>query len=221
MPNVPLFPLSTVVFPGSVTPLHVFEERYRRLVRDLRGIRSPAERVFGVVAIREGYEVGDHGMQTLHRVGTLVQLTGVEEYDDGRFDIETTARQRMIVVQTETSGPYLRGEVELIEDADEPGTGVEAARTLTVFEDYRRVLSGLRGGPVLDGALPTDPAYLSYSLAASCPLTLPQRQALLQAETTRERLGMLRRTLTEELRAMRVIPSLPATEVARTRWSPN
>jgi Lon protease-like protein len=219
--NLPLFPLNTVVFPGAVTPLHVFEDRYRKLVRDLLAIADPGERVFGVVAIREGYEVGDHGMQSVHRVGTLVQLTEAEEYADGRFDIETTARQRMVVTETDSSGSYLRCDVELLDDPDEPGAEEEVTRTLQVFEDYRHLLSGLRGGPVLDGAVPSDPAYLSYTLAASCPLTLPQRQALLQAETARERLGMLRRTLTEEIRAMQAIPSLPATEVARTRWSPN
>lgn len=221
MQNVPLFPLNTVVFPGAVTPLHVFEDRYRQLVRDLLAIEDPADRVFAVVAIREGYEVGDHGMQSVHRVGTLVQLTDVEEYADGRFDIETTARQRMVVLESDTSGRYLRCEIELLDDPAEPDAEEEVGRTLQVFEDYRQLLSGLRGGPVLDGSVPTDPAYLSYTLAASCPLTLPQRQALLQAETARERLGMLRRTLTEEMRAMQAIPSLPATEVARTRWSPN
>jgi hypothetical protein len=74
---------------------------------------------------------------------------------------------------------------------------------------------------VLAGEMPSDPAYLSYALASTCLLTLPQRQALLEAETAHQRLGMLRRTLHEEMRAMRALPSLPATEVARTRWSPN
>ena len=74
---------------------------------------------------------------------------------------------------------------------------------------------------MLTGQMPDDPAYLSYALATTCLLTLPQRQALLEAESARRRLSMLRRTLHDEMRAMRAIPSLPATEVARTRWSPN
>ncbi len=68
---------------------------------------------------------------------------------------------------------------------------------------------------------PRDPTYLSYSLAATCLLTLRERQALLEAERRVERLGMLRRSLHEEMRAMKAVPSLPATEVARTAWSPN
>ena len=221
MTQVPLFPLNAVVFPGVVTPLHIFEERYRALVRDLVGIESVFDRVFGVIAIREGYEVGDFGMQSAHRVGTLVQLTEVEPYEDGRFDIEVIGRQRLRVTESDNSGPFLRGEVELLTDEDEPEAQAEADRTLSTFEVYRETLSELRGGPVLAGEMPHDPAYLSYALASTCLLTLPQRQALLEAETAQERLGMLRRTLHEEMRAMRALPSLPATEVARTRWSPN
>jgi Lon protease-like protein len=219
--EVPLFPLNTVVFPGVVTPLHIFEERYRALIRELAGIESVFDRVFGILAIREGYEVGDHGMQSAHRVGTLVQQTEVDPYDDGRFDIQVIGRQRLRVTESDNSGPFLRGEVELLSDEDEPNAQDEAARTLATFEIYRERLSELRGGPVLAGEMPHDPAYLSYALAATCLLTLPQRQALLEADSALERLGMLRRTLHEEMRAMRAIPSLPATEVARTRWSPN
>jgi Lon protease-like protein len=219
--TVPVFPLNAVLFPGVVTPLHIFEDRYRVLVRDLMAQPEPADRIFGVVAIREGYEVGDHGMQSAHRIGTLVQLTTVERYDDGTFDIEITGRQRLRMNDLDTSGEYFTAEVELLEDVDEPGAVDEAIRTLATFEVYREQLSELRGGPVLSGVMPSDPAYLSYSLSATCLLTLRERQALLEAEDTQERLGMLRRALLEEMRAMRAIPSLPATEVARTRWSPN
>lgn len=218
---MPLFPLNAVLFPGVATPLHIFEERYRAMVRELLEVEEVFDRVFGIVAIREGYEVGDHGAQSVHRVGTLVQLTEAEAYDDGRFDIEVIGRQRLRVTEHDSSGPFLRGEVELLGDTDEPEAGLEAARTLAAFETYRDQLSELRGGPVLTGQMPDDPAYLSYALATTCLLTLPQRQALLEADSARQRLSMLRHTLHDEMRAMRAIPSLPATEVARTRWSPN
>ena len=69
--------------------------------------------------------------------------------------------------------------------------------------------------------LPQDPTFLSWTLAALAPLPLPDRQALLEAEDPSERLILVTDLLRTELRAMNVIPSLPATEVARTRWSPN
>jgi Lon protease-like protein len=229
MTTVPLFPLGTVVFPGVVTPLHIFEDRYVSLVRDLMAKPAAAERVFGIVAIREGYEVsqgfqsrdGGHQFASAHRVGTLVQLTTVEEYEDGRYDIEVTGRQRFRVADTDPTGPYLLGEVQLLEDRNDPGAAEAAVRALATFRAYRSALSAMRGGPVLVGAMPRDPAYLSYSLAATCLLTLPQRQALLEVPDAAQRLRQLSRAMREEMRAMTVLPSLPATEVARTRWSPN
>jgi Lon protease-like protein len=221
--QVPVFPLNAVLFPGVVVPLHVFEDRYRAMMRDLLAVPDPAERVFAVVAIREGYEVGDHGVQSAHRVGTLVQLTSVEPYDDGRFDIEVTGRQRLRMQSTNTTGEYFTAEVDLLADpaAPDPSGAPEVARTLDVFQRYRALLARLRGGDLLTGRLPDDPEYLSYTLAAACLLTLRERQELLEADGASERLAMLARMLREEIRAIDALPSLPATEVARTRWSPN
>ena len=224
MTTIPVFPLNAVLFPGVVTPLHILEDRYRALMRDLLAISDPAERVFAVVAIREGYEVGDHGMQSMHRTGTLVQLTESERYDDGRFDIEVTGRQRIVLNTVDGSGDYLRAECELVDDSGDgpdPEIDLEASRALAAFEEYRDQLSELRGGPVLAGTMPRDPTYLSYSLSATCLLSQDERQGLLEAPDAGTRLAMLRHLLREEMRAMRAVPSLPATEVARTRWSPN
>jgi uncharacterized protein len=220
--QLPIFPLNTVVFPGVTVPLHVFEDRYRALVHHLLTIEDKTLRLFGIVAIREGYEVGSHGVQSVHRVGCLVQLTSVSPYADGRFDIEVVGRSRIRLDRLDTSGSFLVGDVVALEEPRPAAdTGTEAARALATFEAYRVALSELRGGEVLEGALPRDPEYLSYSLAATCLLTLQERQALLEAENARERLTMLRHALAEEMRAMRAVPSLPATEVSRTAWSPN
>jgi uncharacterized protein len=224
--TVPVFPLNAVLFPGVVTPLHVFEDRYRALVRDLLAVPDPADRTFAVVAIREGYEVGDQehrrGAQSLHRVGTLVQLTEFERYDDGTFDIEVTGRQRILLDEVDPAGEYLTARGEVVEDEPESEEATEEARrALATFEDYRTRLSSLRGGSVLEGPMPRNPAYLSYSLAATCLLSQGERQDLLEAPDAATRLRMLRRSLHEEMRSMRALPSLPATEVARTRWSPN
>lgn len=226
MPTVPVFPLNAVLFPGVVTPLHIFEDRYRALMRDLLAVKDPVDRTFAVVAIREGYEVGDpdnrRGVQSLHRVGTLVQLTEIERYDDGRFDIEVTGRQRIVLDEVDPSGEYLRANGDLVDDeADTEDATEEAALALETFEEYRDTLSALRGGPVLAGPMPSDPAYLSYTLAATCLLSQNQRQDLLEAPDALTRLRMLRHSLRQEMRSMRALPSLPATEVARTRWSPN
>ncbi len=224
--QLPVFPLNTVVFPGVTLPLHVFEDRYRALVHHLLTIPDRSMRLFGIVAIREGYEVGTpHAslVQSVHRVGCVVQMTSVEPYEDGGFDIEVVGRQRLRLEGMDTSGSYLVGDVELLAERTAKGRDVthEAQRTLATFEEYRSRLSRMRGGTVLEGVLPEDPEYLSYTLAATCLLTLQERQDLLEADTALDRLVLLRHALLEEMRAMRAIPSLPATEVARTGWSPN
>jgi Lon protease-like protein len=224
--QLPVFPLNTVVFPGVSLPLHVFEDRYRALVHHLLTISDKSLRLFGIVAIREGYEVGQlqqSMVQSLHRVGCVVQMTAVAPDEGGRFDIEVVGRQRMRLHDVDSSGSYLIGDVELLSERTAKGSDAiqEAARAMETFEEYRRRLSHMRGDDVLDGDLPQDPEYLSYSLAATCLLTLQERQSLLETDTALDRLIMLRHALLEEMRAMRAIPSLPATEVARTGWSPN
>jgi Lon protease-like protein len=215
-----MFPLNTVLFPGVVVPLKVFEDRYRAMVHHLLRVDDPTERVFGSVAIREGYEVGDHGAQSLFRVGCRVKLTEVESHPDGTFDVVAVGLERIELERLDTTGTFPVGHVVSRPEvsAEVPADIVERARA--TFAAYRVALGELRGDPH-PGELPRDPAYLSWTLAAVAPLPLHERQALLEAEDAGARLRMVTELLRAELRAMNVIPSLPATEVARTRWSPN
>ncbi|GAW51426.1 MULTISPECIES: LON peptidase substrate-binding domain-containing protein [unclassified Nocardioides] len=218
--TLPMFPLNAVLFPGVSVPLTVFEDRYRALVHHLLRVEDPAERVFGSVGIREGYEVGDHGAQSLYRVGCRVQLTEVEGHADGTFDVVAVGLERIQLDRLDTTGNFPVGHVTELPDpvADVPESILERARV--TFTAYRAALAGIRSDPY-SGALPRDPTYLSWTLAAVAPLPMQERQALLEAEDAGERLVLVTDLLRAELRFMNVIPSLPATEVARTRWSPN
>ena len=137
---MPIFPLGTVLYPGLLLPLHIFEQRYRRLVRDLVGRSDDAERRFGVVAIREGREVGSDGVLALHEVVCTAELRQVEAYEDGRFDIVTVGATRFRLVGLDTSLPYLQGEVELLPELPGDSSSVLAASVGTVFEAYRTAL---------------------------------------------------------------------------------
>jgi Lon protease-like protein len=218
--TLPMFPLNTVLFPGVTVPLTVFEDRYRALVHHLLRIDDPADRLFGSVGIREGYEVGEHGAQSLYRVGCRLQLTEAKAHPDGSFDVVAVGRERIRLDRLETSGLFPVGHVTDRPDPEAPveESVLEAARV--AFTAYRAALADIRADPY-DGTLPRDPTYLSWTLAAVAPLPMPQRQALLEADDATDRLIMVTDLLRDELRAMNVIPSLPATEVARTRWSPN
>jgi Lon protease-like protein len=183
-------------------------------------VPDPTDRVFGTVAIREGYEVGDHGAQSLYKVGCRVRMTDVEPRPDGTFDLVAVGLDRIELERLDGSGPFPLGEVH---DRPEDGPPVPpelVERARAMFTAYRVALSEIRDDPY-PAKLPQDPTYLSWTLAALAPLPLPDRQALLEAEDPSERLILVTDLLRTELRAMNVIPSLPATEVARTRWSPN
>ena len=82
---LPLFPLGAVLYPGMLLPLHIFEERYRQLVRDLLDGAEP--RRFGVIAIRKGRETGIDGVQSLYEIGCTAILRRVDRHEDGRFNI--------------------------------------------------------------------------------------------------------------------------------------
>jgi uncharacterized protein len=215
---LPLFPLGhTVLFPGVVLPLHVFEERYRELVRTLVELPEGARRRFGVVAIRQGWEVGEDAVSALHDVGCAAELRRVSRYPDGRYDIVSvgTDRFRLRSVDRE-SRPYLVGSVDWLPAEPPPADLADlaglAATVGALFGDYVDAAAGLQGQPAESdepAELPADPVELAYAVAAGAVLTLDDRQALLAADTTRARLQAELRLLKRETTMVRRLRALP------------
>jgi Lon protease-like protein len=136
--SIPLFPLHTVLFPGAALPLHIFEERYRLLVR--------ARLDFGVVLIRHGRESGAMEANEIHRVGTLARFQEVEELPDGRFVVVARGLRRFRVLGAiDRSLPYLSARVEMM---DEPSVRA-GPRLPRLFERYLSAV-GLEVQPQLD-----------------------------------------------------------------------
>ncbi len=217
--SIPLFPLGTVLYPGAVMPLHIFEQRYRDLIGDLTAREgSDAGRAFGVIAIREGREVGRDGVRALYEVGTLAVLRGVDPYPDGRFDIVTVggARFRLRDLDT-TSAAYLNADVEILDDVDGDDPQVPAASVRQRYLAYRAALQGPEAGE----PLPTDAGLLSWMVAEGMLLDLPERQRVLAADDTASRLRVQRDLLRRELGLFAQLPSLPAVDIARVPMSAN
>lgn len=211
--RLPLFPLGTVLFPGLVLPLHVFEERYRALVRHLEALPSGG-REFGVVAIRKGWETqagtADAGTPVLYDVGCTAELQQVTALEDGRFDIVAVGRRRFTTVNVETSSSgYLTGEVEWLDEPESPPAELDRL-VPSVLDRFQRYLRALR--PQLAGEqLPDDPRVLSYVIAATMALGLDERQPLLAAPGTAARLRAERRLLARELVLLDEIQAVPVT----------
>ncbi|MDB5064534.1 MAG: hypothetical protein JWM18_968 [Chloroflexi bacterium] len=207
--EIPLFPLSVVLFPHMPLPLHIFEDRYRQMMRDCEEEGTS----FGVVAIREGVEA--FGPATPHPVGTLAQLRTVEKLDDGRYNLLVVGASRFRVVGVSTRKPYLVGEVEYLQDAD-GGERVSTELTrqvVTAFRAYADTLRQLAGQDPAGIELPDDPELLSYLVAATLQVEVSRRQELLEMDAARERLrgclALLRReaVLLDQMLARRDAPT--------------
>jgi Lon protease-like protein len=227
--RLPVFPLGTVLFPGLVLPLHIFEERYRALVRHLVGLPEGAPREFGVVAIRAGWEAAlgagrADGEVTLHEVGCTAELRQVTELADGGFDIVTVGRRRFRIAEVdESAAPYLTAEVEWLPEpaGTDEVAGVLAARVISVFRQYLGLIRPDQ--QEISEQLPEDPTVLSHLVAATAALTVADRQRLLAIDDTAARLRAELRLLNREtslLRHIRAVP-VPLNELAGPPPAPN
>src|SRR5487761_909766 len=219
--RLPLFPLGTVLYPGLQLPLHIFEERYRELVRDL--LAGPEPRQFGVAAIRKGRETGVDGVSALYEIGCTATVRQVREHEDGRFDLVTAGTQRFRLSSLDHSRPYLQGEVDLLAEDNRGDAAAEAAAAAVrrAFRDYLVVLATWGTGEAVIPELPDDPAALSYLVAASVIVDLPDRQALLAEPDALRRLEAERALLARETGMLRTFTSAPAPGLRDTPWNPN
>ncbi len=245
--ELPLFPLHTVLCPGIALPLHIFEDRYRALVRDCVEGAAP----FGIVLIRDGREVGG-GSISFSAIGTLAEIREARRYPDGRYDLLVVGTKRFAITDVTTDRqPYLVAEATVIDDevGDEDAARRLANTATRRFVHYLELLQPREGETadeidvrvevetenVMPGEddpdaaerratgmdfglsaevdpesmaetddadsaevsglpverrviIPDDPTTLSYLLSGIIQVELPTRQALLEADTTEERL---------------------------------
>ncbi|PRX48548.1 hypothetical protein B0I33_104365 [Prauserella shujinwangii] len=213
--TLPLFPLQTVLLPGAYLPLHIFEPRYRQLTVDLMTGTVP-DRLFGVIAIRTTFVREVERLEHLHPVGCAALLREAQRLPDGRFDIVTTGQRRFRLLSVDSwSAPYLLGTVEWLDDIPLPEEGTEATDLLCAGARAAHRRYCMAAWEREDWHLPpagTDPARLSYLLAADCALPLPDRQALLEERRPLRRLHLTCELLRREagfLSLLRAVPPPP------------
>ncbi|HEY0615115.1 MAG TPA: LON peptidase substrate-binding domain-containing protein [Candidatus Elarobacter sp.] len=191
-----LFPLNAVLFPGAVLNLHVFEERYRRMIAEC----LDANEAFGVVLIREGQEAGDPDVMP-HEVGTTAEISEVTPLPAGRYYISTTGGRRFRIVRIVSRDPYLTAEVKYIDD-DGDDADARASdlthRVLREFREYAKLLVAFSGN-ANQVEIPHDPVDASYVVGDALQVADALKQRLLELRTAEARLaaelGFLRRLL--------------------------
>lgn len=196
--RLPLFPLSSPLFPGMALPLHIFEPRYRQLLRD----QATAVPMFGVVLTLTGREVGER--PEIHQVGTSADLLGIYQHDDGRADIAVRGSRRFRVVEMDWSGPYAVARVAWLPEDDGSGDDLTtlADRTRSAMLRLLKVAAKAGGMPVPELHLPNNPTDLGYLLSRTLWLNTWERQQLLELETTRDRLDRLLAIIRREHRLL-------------------
>ncbi len=182
---MPLFPLRLVVFPDDVVPLHIFEERYKRLIADVRG--GGEGKRFGIVLVEE---------RGTAEVGCAVSLERVvREYEDGRLDIVVRGREVIAVREVVRDQPYFTALAEVLRDVPEPvderHRATVAALLLRLREVDRVSAAGVEAATELT----------SYQLAGTARLPVAQRQRLLEVRSENGRLMLLAQLLREAIAA--------------------
>jgi ATP-dependent Lon protease len=182
---LPLFPLQVVLFPHAALPLHIFEERYRALLRMV--IKESVE--FGVVMTKG---------EDLSEIGCSAAVTSVlQMYEDGRMDVLVEGRRRFRIQQVDsTRAQYLMGSVTFLGDR---GELPDAARFTETVQMYNQLVELVYAGKVKVLDAETVVPDLSFVMAQKAGMDLDQRQELLELETEEERLALLHEYLTAVL----------------------
>jgi uncharacterized protein len=211
--TVPVFPLGTVLMPGALLPLHIFEPRYRQLTIDMVTGAVP-DKEFGVVAVREGWTADGDGIAGLHPVGCTAELRDVRRLPDGRFDIVTRGSRRFRLLDLDAdSKPYLMGSVEYLPDepGEDAGADLTAMLSASARAAHRRYCdTAWKNGDWSEPAADIAADLLPHVLAADCLLPLSDRQGLLEELSPTERLRMVRLLLARETGLLTQLRAVPA-----------
>src|SRR6185369_4282392 len=191
--ELPLFPLPVVLFPGVPLPLHIFEQRYRQMLLDIR----LAKNFFGLVYFDSTTSENDNPPPG--HVGCVAEITEQQTLADGRSNILTIGVIRFrIDAYVERGDPYLVAQVSFFED-DEEDEELLATPAKEVAEIFTRIAQAVRTINDERATLPdistTEPQRLSFLVAAAMELDAEVKQELLELRSTSERLERLRSML--------------------------
>lgn len=198
--KLPLFPLNTVLFPGSTIGLVIFEERYRQMIGRCLEQHTP----FGVVLIRSGSEVdpndpyvkqmresaglidpGEPQPETVpYQIGTVARINESIRLEDGRYWLRVAGQRRFRVQYLLQRQPYLVASVVHLQEETPPEVLPETERLRALYQHYWSTLEAATGQSTESDPLPDDPVELSYALAHRLRVDTTRKQHWLEADLT-------------------------------------
>ena len=185
--TLPIFPLNTVLYPGGMLPLKIFEQRYLQMTRDCLRDAAP----FGVCRIMEGAEVGKPAMP--EAVGCTAVIAEWDMPHLGVFHLKAKGEHRFRIRNQATQPDGLiRAEIELLDEVSGNANDVAMDLCRRVLE---QIVSRLGSEYFFAPFAYDDPSWVSYRLAEVLPLALEDKQALLETRKDHERLDRLHKLL--------------------------
>ncbi len=182
MRKLPLFPLNTVLFPGMLLTLHIFEDRYKLLVGHCLAEKRP----FGVLLLQEGtpeYHIGQK--VTTYRIGCTAEITQVQPVSLGRMNILAFGKDRFNVMAFDHSEPYLVGEVDFLQ-LEPPEDSAHLAQSIRLLASritrYLDLSQKAENKSAVVSDLPEDPIELAYFGASLLKIDSKEKQLLLEED---------------------------------------
>lgn len=176
--EIPLFLLQAVLFPGGVLPLHIFEERYREMVKYCLDTDSE----FGVVLINGGAETGEPVKS--YRFGTAARILDVQHLPDGRMNIMTAGEYRFEILAIQDERSYLVAQVRLLDDEFalevEPAVASLAEEIAALYQTYELLSGRLIFSWRPAEETPEHPLELAYQIGTRLRISLEEKQVLLE-----------------------------------------
>ncbi len=167
---LPLFPLDLVLLPGVPLPLHIFEPRYKEMVRECLDQKRP----FGIVRAKD---------ETFVNIGCTADIMNVlKTYPDGRMNILVEGQKRFEVLQVNQERAFIQAEVFFLKDEQDPPASAEMAKAIGLHGEIME-LAGARP----EAMDTSETTYLAYRLAGSLPFDPDFQQALLEMNSEAQR----------------------------------
>jgi Lon protease-like protein len=185
--DIPLFPLNVVLFPGMMLPLHIFEERYKIMVK--RCLET--DQLFGVVLAKtkqaQTPNVANLFVDDVYSVGTIARITAVEHLKDDRMNLIAVGQERFVIKEIRASGDdFIIGQV----DPFPMRTGGDPAiidgmvqKLRPMVQQYIDHLADASGEDLSGATIPTNPTALAYLAGAAIQGPLSDKQQLLSAQS--------------------------------------
>ncbi|HNB70947.1 MAG TPA: LON peptidase substrate-binding domain-containing protein [Acidobacteriota bacterium] len=186
--TLPLFPLPLVLFPGAILPLHIFEPRYKEMIKDC----LDGDRLFGITFLdsKEGWP------PPTGRIGCAAFILATVPLQEGRMNLLTTGVMRYRTLEYIETRSYLQAQVEFFQDAATDLNLAELADQVTTL--YRRTIRAtqvIQNNDLTEDELPDDPEELSFSIASTLQLSTAHRLELLELTSVQARLERLKKML--------------------------